>query len=89
METLHKYRFLTCIIFNLHYFIGHIEKHKAYGPWFSWQCFVSVSNVVSSTAQILAERAKAEVGILMPGYTHLQRAQPVQWSHWLLRYSKG
>ena len=22
----------------------------------------------------------------MPGYTHLQRAQPIRWSHWLLRY---
>lgn len=22
----------------------------------------------------------------MPGYTHLQRAQPVRWSHWLLSY---
>lgn len=22
----------------------------------------------------------------MPGYTHLQRAQPIRWSHWLLSY---
>lgn len=22
----------------------------------------------------------------MPGYTHLQRAQPVRWSHWLLSH---
>ena len=27
-----------------------------------------------------------EVDILMPGYTHLQRAQPIRWSHWMLRY---
>ena len=28
-----------------------------------------------------------EMDILMPGYTHLQRAQPIRWSHWMLRYS--
>jgi len=22
----------------------------------------------------------------MPGYTHLQRAQPIRWSHWVLSY---
>lgn len=22
----------------------------------------------------------------MPGYTHLQRAQPIRWSHWMLSY---
>lgn len=26
-----------------------------------------------------------EIDVLMPGYTHLQRAQPIRWSHWLLR----
>ncbi|KAK7793121.1 hypothetical protein R5R35_006516 [Gryllus longicercus] len=31
-------------------------------------------------------RAQQEIDILMPGYTHLQRAQPVRWSHWLLSY---
>jgi argininosuccinate lyase len=28
------------------------------------------------------ERAEAEVDLLMPGYTHLQPAQPIRWSHW-------
>jgi argininosuccinate lyase len=32
-------------------------------------------------------RAEAEVDILMPGYTHLQPAQPVRWSHWLLSHA--
>ncbi len=30
------------------------------------------------------ERADVEIDVLMPGYTHLQPAQPVRWSHWLL-----
>jgi argininosuccinate lyase len=32
---------------------------------------------------VLAERAAAEAGTLMPGYTHLQRAQPVTLGHHL------
>ncbi|KAH7221299.1 L-Aspartase-like protein [Fusarium oxysporum] len=35
---------------------------------------------------VCAARAKAEVDVLMPGYTHFQRAQPVRFSHWLLSY---
>ncbi|XP_076224997.1 argininosuccinate lyase isoform X3 [Nomia melanderi] len=37
--------------------------------------------------QILINRAKKDINILMPGYTHLQRAQPVKWSQWLLSYA--
>jgi argininosuccinate lyase len=34
-----------------------------------------------------AARAEAEIDVLMPGYTHLQPAQPIRWSHWLLRHA--
>jgi argininosuccinate lyase len=33
------------------------------------------------------ERAADEIDLLMPGYTHLQPAQPVRWSHWLLSHA--
>ncbi|KAF2263466.1 argininosuccinate lyase [Lojkania enalia] len=33
------------------------------------------------------QRAEAEIDVLMPGYTHLQKAQPVRWSHWLLSHA--
>jgi len=33
------------------------------------------------------ERAAAEIDLLMPGYTHLQPAQPTRWSHWLLSHA--
>ncbi|CAI4063525.1 hypothetical protein SKDZ_08G0600 [Saccharomyces kudriavzevii ZP591] len=36
---------------------------------------------------VLIKRAKGEINILMPGYTHLQRAQPIRWSHWLSSYA--
>jgi len=32
-------------------------------------------------------RAENELDYIMPGYTHLQRAQPIRWSHWLLCYA--
>jgi argininosuccinate lyase len=34
----------------------------------------------------IVDKAKAHMGLLMPGYTHLQPAQPVRFSHWLLSY---
>ncbi|XP_030377431.1 argininosuccinate lyase [Scaptodrosophila lebanonensis] len=32
-------------------------------------------------------QAEQHLGILMPGYTHMQRAQTVQFSHWLLSHA--
>lgn len=34
----------------------------------------------------LVKRAESEIDVIMPGYTHLQRAQPIRWSHLLLSY---
>ncbi len=34
----------------------------------------------------LLERADAEFGVVMPGYTHMQKAQPVLFSHHMLAY---
>ena len=36
---------------------------------------------------VAADRAESEIELLMPGYTHLQPAQPIRWSHWLLSYA--
>ena len=35
----------------------------------------------------LAARAEQDVEVLMPGFTHLQPAQPIRWSHLLLSYA--
>jgi argininosuccinate lyase len=34
----------------------------------------------------LVDRAERDFGIVMPGYTHTQRAQPVQLAHWWLAH---
>ncbi|WP_279022881.1 argininosuccinate lyase [Gibbsiella quercinecans] len=36
--------------------------------------------------QALVETAKANQDAVMPGYTHMQRAQPVTFAHWCLAY---
>lgn len=35
---------------------------------------------------VLLDRAQSEFGVVMPGYTHMQKAQPVLFSHHLLAY---
>ena len=39
--------------------------------------------------RVITSRAKSEIDVIMPGYTHLQRAQPIRWSHWLLNYGSA
>lgn len=36
--------------------------------------------------KVIAARSEKEIEHVMPGYTHLQRAQPIRWSHWMLMY---
>lgn len=36
--------------------------------------------------KVIAARAEREIDYIIPGYTHLQRAQPVRWSHWMLSH---
>ena len=45
-----------------------------------------LTNLLSTLNQGLLEVAQREVDAVMPGYTHLQRAQPVTFGHWCLAY---
>ncbi len=36
--------------------------------------------------EAIVEKAEAYLDVIMPGYTHLQQAQPLLFSHWLLSY---
>jgi argininosuccinate lyase len=42
-------------------------------------------HLVNLQKAIIAQ-AEAHFEVIMPGYTHLQQAQPVRFSHWLLSY---
>ncbi len=41
---------------------------------------------VRSAQEALLDLANAHPAAVLPGYTHLQRAQPVLWAHWCLAY---
>jgi argininosuccinate lyase len=36
--------------------------------------------------EAVVEKAEAHLDVIMPGYTHMQQAQPVLFSHWLLSF---
>ncbi|MBQ2759169.1 MAG: argininosuccinate lyase [Clostridia bacterium] len=46
-----------------------------------------VIKLVLELIEVINEQAKKYVGTIMPGYTHLQRAQPVTFGHHLLAYA--
>ncbi len=35
---------------------------------------------------VIVEKSEAEIDAIMPGYTHLQQAQPILFSHWLMAF---
>jgi argininosuccinate lyase len=37
--------------------------------------------------EVAVDRAEQEIDLLLPGYTHMQPAQPIRWSHWLLSHA--
>ena len=45
-----------------------------------------LSNSVRSTQAALLDFAEANSAAVLPGYTHLQRAQPILFAHWCLAY---
>ncbi|XP_053131587.1 argininosuccinate lyase-like [Hemicordylus capensis] len=46
-----------------------------------------LSSHLQQLIRTLVERASAEIEVILPGYTHLQRAQPIRWSHLLLSHA--
>lgn len=46
-----------------------------------------IESSLMGLVRIMVERADKERDILLPGYTHLQRGQPIRWSHFLLSHA--
>ncbi len=46
-----------------------------------------IISLLKGLETVLADMAEKHLGIVMPGYTHLQRAQPVLLSHHLMAYA--
>jgi argininosuccinate lyase len=43
-------------------------------------------NHIHSLREVLLDSARSNLNLPMPGYTHLQHAQPVTWGHWILSH---
>ena len=46
-----------------------------------------ITELVKDVIEAILEQAQANKSVIMPGYTHLQRAQPILFSHHLLAYA--
>ncbi len=46
----------------------------------------TLADGLSGLQETIVRAAESCLDVIMPGYTHLQRAQPVRFSHWLMSY---
>jgi len=49
---------------------------------------VEVCRALNALRLVLLERAEDHVDVIMPGYTHMQKAQPISLAHYYLAYSQ-
>uniref|UniRef100_A0A8C7JRM6 Argininosuccinate lyase n=1 Tax=Oncorhynchus kisutch TaxID=8019 RepID=A0A8C7JRM6_ONCKI len=49
------------------------------------KCWLKIVTIFNSG--LLIVRITVEIDVLFPGYTHMQRAQPIRWSHWILSHA--
>jgi argininosuccinate lyase len=50
------------------------------------QAIKEIQQHVTDLQQAMVDSAAADLNTPMPGYTHLQHAQPVTWGHWVLSH---
>ncbi|MGL5087690.1 MAG: argininosuccinate lyase, partial [Clostridium sp.] len=48
----------------------------------------TVANDVLNLQNVILEKSKEHVDTIMPGYTHMQKAQPITFSHHILAYAE-
>jgi argininosuccinate lyase len=46
----------------------------------------SLRQALTELQKAIVEKAEAHLDVIMPGYTHLQQAQPLLFSHWLMSF---
>jgi argininosuccinate lyase len=49
---------------------------------------VEIKNLLLALIKTIVEKAEQSKTVIMPGYTHLQRAQPITFAHHLLAYAQ-
>ena len=56
--------------------------------WLYGQLHV-IRGALNELINVSCDRSAAEVDVLMPGFTHLQPAMTVRWSHWVMCHSSA
>ena len=51
------------------------------------ESLLNLSKILHQFITAILERAHKEIDVLMPGYTHFTKAQPIRWAHWLSSYA--
>ena len=47
-----------------------------------------VASLLLDLQEVIYEKAKANINTIMPGYTHMQKAQPITFAHHILAYAQ-
>jgi len=45
-----------------------------------------LQELLLSLQTVIVDKAERHLGVIMPGYTHMQQAQPILFSHWLMAF---
>ena len=52
------------------------------------KAITSLKQDIIALEEVLLEKANENIGTIMPGYTHMQKAQPITFAHHLLAYAE-
>ncbi|AQR93534.1 argininosuccinate lyase [Clostridium saccharoperbutylacetonicum] len=52
------------------------------------KAIVGINEDILALEEVLLEKAKENINTIMPGYTHMQKAQPITFAHHLLAYAE-
>ncbi|MFT8348050.1 argininosuccinate lyase [Clostridium saccharoperbutylacetonicum] len=52
------------------------------------KAIVGINENILALEEVLLEKAKENIDTIMPGYTHMQKAQPITFAHHLLAYAE-
>ncbi|OGC03509.1 argininosuccinate lyase [candidate division WOR-1 bacterium RIFOXYA12_FULL_43_27] len=53
--------------------------------YLKWRA-IEIISLITNLQSVIIDLAEANINQIMPGYTHLQRAQPVSFAHYLMAY---
>ncbi|EHI97816.1 Argininosuccinate lyase [Clostridium sp. DL-VIII] len=52
------------------------------------KAIISLNEDIIALEEVLLDKAKENINTIMPGYTHLQKAQPITFAHHILAYAE-